>query len=518
MKSKKTAVIAGGGPAGLTAAYELATRSDIQAIVFEETDMLGGISRTVRHHGNRIDIGGHRFFSKSSRVNNRWAELMPVQTSPAKDESGYAGIRATSPAHDPETEDKVMLKRRRVSRIYYMRRFFDYPVSFSMQTIRSLGIKRTIKAGTGYLWSMLHKRKERSLEDFYINRFGKPLYKMFFEGYTEKVWGVHPSGLGADWGSQRVKGLSLKALFTDFIGKKISSQRDTGKIETSLIEEFLYPKLGPGQLWELTAEEAVKQGAIVEKGAKVKGVRIDGNRVTHVTVEKAGKESIVECDFFVSSMPLKDLIASISGIEIPEDIRRIASELPYRDFITVGMLVDKLKIKNETKLRTYMNRVPDTWIYVQENNVKPGRIQIFNNWSPYLVKDFENKMWIGIEYFCNEGDDMWEMSDSDFISLAVEELESIGIIDSTDVEDTIRIKVKKAYPAYYGSYYQLHKVREFLDGIENLYCVGRNGQHRYNNMDHSMLTAMKAADSILSGDGNKSAVWDVNTEKEYHEK
>lgn len=520
-RGSKDVVIAGGGPAGLTIAYELATRGlDVHPIVFEASDMLGGISRTVNYNGNRIDIGGHRFFSKDNRVTDFWNKIMPMQSSPAQDE---LMLGATVPAEsmadtDPEKTDKVMLRRRRVSRIYYLRKFFDYPVSLSMKTLRSMGFMRTMKSGFGFLATKFRQLPDDSLENFYINRFGRPLYSMFFEDYTEKVWGVHPSKLGADWGSQRVKGLSLMAIVRDMFMKKIGL-KGKGKVETSLIEEFIYPKHGPGQLWELTAEAAKSKGAEVEMQTTVEKVHIGkNNRVEAVTVRhQDGTREKISCDWFVSSMPIRDLIAAIEGVEIPQEVQKVAKELPYRDFITVGLLVPKLKIKNGTKLKTVQGRIPDTWIYVQEREVKLGRIQVFNNWSPYMVADFENTMWIGLEYFCTEGDNMWEMDDAKFIDLAKKELESIGIIDAKDVIDAVRIKVKKAYPSYFGSYYQLDKVRDFLDSIPNLFCVGRNGQHRYNNMDHSMLTAMVAADKILAGETDKTDVWNVNTDKEYHE-
>lgn len=523
----KTAIIAGAGPAGLTAARELTRRSDIHPVVFEATDDIGGISKTVQHNGNRIDIGGHRFFSKSERVMDWWADVMPMQTEPSRDEimlgerltsgltkAGHAG----APKADPEKTDRVLLARRRVSRIYYLRKFFDYPISMSMATISNMGIGRTLRAGTGYLKAMMHKRPENSLEDFYINRFGKTLYSMFFEDYTEKVWGLHPSKLGADWGSQRVKGLSITAIIKDMFMKKFG-KRDSSKVETSLIEEFIYPKLGPGQLWETVAADMQADGGELALRTEVKKVHVSGDRVVAVTVTDAdGNEKRVECDYFISSMPIKDLIAAIDGVDIPADVAKAAAELPYRDFITVGLLVDKLAIKNETKLRTYADRVPDTWIYVQERDVRLGRIQIFNNWSPYMVADFSNKMWIGLEYFCFEGDSMWEMPDEEFIKMAIDELVHIGIIDSAaDVEDSVRIRIRKAYPAYHGSYYSLDKVKAFLDRFTNLYCVGRNGQHRYNNMDHSMLTAMETVDHILAPSGDKNAIWNVNTETEYHE-
>lgn len=518
MKHAKV-VIAGAGPAGLTAAQELCQRSDMEVQIFEASDAIGGISQTVKHNGNRIDIGGHRFFSKNDRVMDRWREVMPLQTSPAQDELLLGAERCSGTQYDPEVVDRVMLKRRRVSRIYYLRKFFDYPVSLSVATLRSMGLGRTIKAGVGYIASNISKRPDDTLENFYINRFGKPLYEMFFEDYTEKVWGVHPSKLGADWGSQRVKGLSIVTILKDMILKKFGPKRDSKNVETSLIEEFIYPKLGPGQLWETVAADVQKDGVKLDMNTRVKKIHVgEGNKVDYVIVEdKEGKEHQVSCDTFISSMPIKDLVAAIDGVEVPAEVREIAATLPYRDFMTVGLLVPKLKIKNQTKLVTYANRVPDTWIYVQERDVRLGRIQVFNNWSPYMVKDFKDKVWIGLEYFCNEGDEMWNMSDKDFIALGIRELESIGVIDAKDVEDSVRIRIQKAYPSYFGSYYQLDKVKEFLDAIPNLWCVGRNGQHRYNNMDHSMLSAMEAADQIIAGTCDKAPVWNVNTEKEYHE-
>ena len=300
--------------------------------------------------------------------------------------------------------------------------------------------------------------------------------------------------------------------------KSFSKKENLKEVETSLIEQFVYPKLGPGQLWETVAGEVSEKGGEVITETPVKEIHIERNRVTSVTVETpSGERREVPCDYFLSSLPLKDLIQSIRGIDVPDDVKRIAEELPYRDFITVGLLMKKLSIKNRTKIKTFADRIPDTWIYIQERDVRIGRLQIFNNWSPYLVKDYENTIWIGLEYFCTEGDDFWEMSDKDFTQMAIGELAQIGIIDPDDVLDSVRIKVKKAYPSYFGSYYELDKVKDFLNKIENLWCIGRNGQHRYNNMDHSMMTAMVAVDHIATGNNDKSEVWSVNTEEEYHE-
>lgn len=516
---KKVAVIAGAGPAGLTSAYEfLHQNTNIHPIVFEQSDEIGGISKTVRYNGNRIDIGGHRFFSKNQRVMEWWNQIMPLQGAPALDDlllGKKKDLLKNGP--DPEQQDRVMLLRERVSRIFYLRKFFDYPISLKMKTFTNMGLGRTVAAGTGYLYSCMKKKEESSLENFYINRFGKPLYSMFFEDYTEKVWGIHPSLLGADWGSQRVKGLSILTILKDMLRKQFSSSADKKEIETSLIEEFIYPKYGPGQLWETVAADVVSMGGEIYKNSNVKAVHIQDNKVKSVDIEDENGVRTIFCDYFLSSMPIKDLVPALKDIEVPKDILKIATELPYRDFITVGLLVNNLKIKNQTKIKTYLDRVPDTWIYIQERDVKIGRLQIFNNWSPYLVNDYKNTVWIGLEYFCSEGDSLWEMDKQAFIQMAIRELAHIGIIDIQDVLDSVQIKVKKAYPSYFGSYYELDKVKAFLDTIPNLYCIGRNGQHRYNNMDHSMLTAMEAVDNILNNRTDKTNIWAVNTEEGYHE-
>ena len=505
----KNVVVIGAGPAGLTAAYELLELSkEIKVTVLEESDVIGGISRTVVHGRNRIDIGGHRFFSKSKEVNDLWAKLMPMQGSPSKDDrilGRECHIEEGGP--DPEKEERVMLRRHRVSRIYYLRHFFDYPISIKPATFIAMGLVRTWKAGWSYLYSAFCKRPEKSLEDFYINRFGRVLYSMFFEDYTEKLWGVHPSKISPEWGAQRVKGLSLwKAILNIFIPKG-------GKKETSLIDEFIYPKKGPGQLWELLAADLQKRGVEVRMNAKVSKVNAANGKI--VSVELATGET-VPCDAVFSSMPVKDLVAAFGDLP-PEEVSKVASELPYRDFITVGLLVDRLAIPNKTRLKTVNNIVPDTWIYVQERDVRMGRIQIFNNWSPYMVDDVEKHVWIGLEYFCSEGDAFWTMSDCDFIEMAIKELRQIGVLGASEpVRDSVRIKIKKAYPAYFGSYSEFGKVRSFLDSFSNLYCIGRNGQHRYNNMDHSMLCGIEAARAFVNST-DKSAVWNVNTEEEYHE-
>jgi len=516
----KKAIIIGAGPAGLTAAYELLKQSDIHPVVFEMDSQVGGISKTVNYKGNRMDIGGHRFFSKNDTVMDWWNQVMPLQGSPSSDDKLLQKEKDFAKGGpDPDKDNRVMLIRERVSRIFFLRKFFDYPISLKFQTFANMGVWRTMKAGCGYLFASLFKRKEDSLENFYINRFGKPLYSMFFEDYTEKVWGVHPSKLGADWGSQRVKGLSISAVLKDMITKKFKSSKDIGQknVETSLIEQFIYPKYGPGQLWEMVSQDINTQSGEVIKNAEVVAIHLDQNHVVSVDVREGDQIKNHPCDYLLSSMPLKDLVAALKGIEIPQDVAQVASELPYRDFITVGLLVKKMKIENKTKIRTFKHRIPDTWVYIQERDVKVGRMQVFNNWSPYMVADYENSMFIGLEYFCSEGDELWNMDRDRFIQMAIDEMVKIDIIEKDDVIDATQVKVKKAYPSYFGSYYQLDVVKDFLNKIDNLYCIGRNGQHRYNNMDHSMLTAMEAVKNICNNDNSKDNIWAVNTEEEYHE-
>lgn len=501
--------IIGAGPAGLAAAYSLCKKG-IKPVIFEESQYIGGISRTHHYNGNNIDLGGHRFFTKSKEVMDLWLEIMPLQGSPAKDDILLnRKIEITPNGPDPEKQEEVMLKRRRISRIYFLRKFFDYPISLKLQTFTNMGLFRTFKAGCGYLKATLFKRKENSLEDFYINRFGKPLYDMFFKNYTEKVWGISPSEISPSWGAQRVKGLSILKILQTILLKPF---RKNKQVETSLIEEFYYPKKGPGQLYEVMAQKIQQMGGEILLNTKISKIEIKDNKIISLTAGNKNYQS----DVVFSSMPIKDLVQAVDGQKPSKEIKDIASKLPYRDYIAVGLLVNKLKIKNTTKIKTLNNLVPDCWIYIQEPQVKLGRLQIFNNWSPYMVKD-SSKVWLGLEYFATEGDALWQMPQKDFISMAIKELAVIGLIEEKDVLDSVHLKVKKAYPAYFGAYEDFPKVKKYLDTIENLYCIGRNGQHRYNNMDHSILTALEAVKVSLDKNLTKEIVWSVNTEKEYHE-
>lgn len=513
----KHVIVIGAGPAGLTAAYELLDKSgEYRVTVLEESGCFGGISRTVNYKGNRMDMGGHRFFSKVPEVNEWWEKMLPAQGALPRDDLMLGRTSTTVPGGpDPEKTDRVMLKRNRLSRIYFNNRFFDYPVSLKPETIKNMGLGTTVLVGCSYLKAVFRKLPEDNLENFYINRFGKKLYSMFFENYTENLWGRHPREISAEWGAQRVKGLSIHAVLKDILGKMLGKKNR--QVETSLIEEFAYPKLGPGQLWELTAEKVREKGGTILTGAKVTRILKDGNnRLTGVVYEKDGQETELRGDYVISSMPLKDLAAGMN--DVPQACREIAEGLPYRDYMTAGVLVPKLALENRTKIRTVGNIIPDNWVYVHDRSVQMGRFQVYNNWSPYMVRDIEHSVWIGLEYFCNEGDAMWNMTDDDFARMAIREMRAIGLIRAeSDATDWHVERVKKAYPAYFDTYERIDELREWLDTIPNLFCVGRNGQHRYNNIDHSMCTSFEAVRNILAGESRKDNIWNVNTEKEYHE-
>ncbi|MDR3797860.1 MAG: NAD(P)/FAD-dependent oxidoreductase [Terracidiphilus sp.] len=522
--ANKRAIIIGAGPAGLTAAYELLTRAGIQPVVLEKSEFMGGISRTVNYKGNRIDLGGHRFFSKSDRVMEWWLKMLPLEAR----ENGPAtikyhrmeqAIKAGSSGPDPATADRVMLLRARKSRIYYLRRFFDYPISLSSSTLLNLGVWRALKIGAGYIRSTLFPIKpEETLEQFFINRFGDELYKTFFKSYTEKVWGVPCNQISAEWGAQRIKGLSVWAMLAHAAkklfkrGSKNVRQKD---VQTSLIEQFLYPKYGPGQMWDEAARRIREMGGQILTGYTFERIMTDGWQVKalEATNSATGRKEVFEGDYFFSTAPVKQIMRSFD-VAPPQNVLEVSDGLVYRDFITVGLLVRSLLINEATPNGNKL--IGDNWIYIQEPDVLLGRLQIFNNWSPFMVAD-PATVWLGLEYFCNESDELWKMSDDRMVALAREELSKIGIIDRAEVIDSTVLRMEKTYPAYFGTYDRFAEIREHVDRYTNLYLIGRNGMHRYNNQDHSMLTAMMAVDDIIAGSVDKSRLWEVNTEMEYHE-
>jgi protoporphyrinogen oxidase len=536
---KRVAVIAGAGPAGLTAAWELMARTDVRPIVIEPTLAIGGIARTHVHNGNRMDIGGHRFFSKSERVMKWWFSILPPQGAPAADDIAQGHVidlatevvlRMLTPlqrireekrsAPDPECEDRVMLHRSRLSRIYFARHFFPYPLIITMTVAWRLGLVNTALIALSYLWAkVIPRRDETYLDAFFINRFGKRLYETFFHGYTEKVWGVKCSEIRADWGAQRIKGLSLKRAVAHAIRDLLSSdfRKQQHLREISLITRFWYPKLGPGQMWETVAEQIRSAGGEIRHGARVVSVQMRGGRVWQVRVqdESSGQCEDLPCDYFFSTMPVRELVA-MALPKPPAAVQEVAAGLCYRDFLTVGILLDRLHVLEKGKLP--QASVHDNWIYVQDAGVRVGRIQIFNNWSPYLAADHERTTWIGLEYFVSQGDDLWGMPDEDLVRLAVGELERIGFAQAKAVRDSCVLRVPHAYPAYFGSYGRFDEIRRWANSIPNLFCIGRNGMHRYNNQDHSMLTAMMAVDNIVAGHEDDSDIWNVNMEAVYGEK
>ena len=564
MSQRPIAVIAGAGPAGLTAAYELLARTDVRPLVFERTHAIGGIAQTFNYKGNRIDIGGHRFFSKSERVMSWWFSFLPRQGAPSADtaESDHdidyvaesivrrfapearddkeidlasspyrddaaatavaAGVRTREErrvAPDPELDDEVMLHRPRLSRIYYKRHFFPYPIGITFTVARRLGLWNTALIGLSYCKAQLMPRREETyLDAFFVNRFGRRLYETFFRDYTEKVWGVKCSEIRADWGAQRVKGLSLKRAVTHAVKDLLSSdfKKAQEERETSLITRFFYPKYGPGQMWETVAAEVTKGGGEIRFGQRVVGVMTAGGRVREVEVEdeQTRERQRVACDYFFSTMPVKELVKQTVPAP-PAEVREVAEGLQYRDFLTVGLLLKKLHVQVQGQQPA--DRVSDNWIYVQDGGVQVGRIQVFNNWSPYMVADRQNTVWIGLEYFVNQGDVLWRTADESLVKLGTIELERIGFIKAEDVLDGCVLRMPKAYPAYFGTYDRLDVVRKWAAGIPNLFLIGRNGMHRYNNQDHSMLTAMMAVDNILEGRTDQSNLWDVNLDMAYHE-
>ena len=524
----KCAIIIGAGPAGLTAAYELVTKTDIKPIIIEKSNDIGGISKTVVHNGNRMDIGGHRFFSKFDIIMKWWQDILPIQGSESQNkiiDKNFCNTKGTSVklstnGPDPEKTDRVMLIRRRLSRIFYLGKFFDYPVKLNGKTISNLGIIRIIKISWSYFGIRIFPIKNiNSLEDFFISRFGKELYKTFFQDYTEKVWGVPCNEIAADWGAQRIKELSfsrtlLHAIKSIYKKDKSIEQKNT---DTSLIEQFMYPKFGPGQMWETVARIIEEKGGVIIKNSEVTGVNISGNRINELTYynHSTNKKSVITGDYFFSTMPVRDHISAM-GIVVPANVKMVSDGLQYRDSITVSLLLNDLKIKNETTIPTLHNLVPDNWIYIQERDVKVARLQIYNNWSPYLMADID-KVWIGLEYCCNEGDELWERKDAAFIQFAVDELHRIAIIDKKEVIDSTIVRTPKTYPAYFGTYSQFSVIRDFTDRLDNLFLIGRNGMHKYYNQDHAMLSAITAVSNIISGEKSKDNIWSINMDEEYIE-
>ncbi len=470
-KTKKKVVIIGAGPAGLTAAYQLC-KEGVESVVLEKDDVIGGISRTVNYKGYLFDIGGHRFFTKVKAVDDMWREVLG---------------------------DEKFLRRSRLSRIYYNKKFFFYPLK-AANALLGLGIWNSFMMLTSYMKAQVFPTKrEVSFEDWISNRFGKRLYNTFFKTYTEKVWGIPCDKISADWAAQRIKGLSLIST----IKNALLSSQPTQKSEVikTLIDAFDYPEKGPGQMWETVADKIQGQGSELKMRSSVEGIVCEDGRVAALELDIDGKRETVPGTDFISSMPIRELVHKLKPAP-PDEVIEAANKLGYRDFLTVSLVVNKADL------------FQDNWIYIHDPDVKVGRIQNFKNWSPYMVPD-PAKTCLGLEYFCFEGDGLWTMSDKDLVELGSKELSILGLVDPNDVEDGAVVRMPKAYPVYDDVYADaVNTIREYVESLGNLYLVGRNGMHKYNNQDHSMLTAMLSVKNIL---GARYDVWGVNVDNEYHE-
>lgn len=469
--TRKKVVIIGAGPAGLTAAYELC-KEGVESVVLEKDNVVGGISRTVNYKGYLFDIGGHRFFTKVRAVDEMWREVLG---------------------------ERKFLRRSRLSRIYYNKKFFHYPLK-ATNALLGLGFWNCFMMVGSYAKAQLFPIKhERSFEDWICNRFGKRLYDTFFKTYTEKVWGIPCNEISADWAAQRIKGLSLISTIKNAL-LSANSQNKSDVIKT-LIDAFDYPEKGPGQMWEMVAQSIQDKGSTLKMRSSVERIVWKDNKVTALEIEIDGRNETVAGTDFISSMPMQELVRKMDPPP-PEAVREAAEKLGYRDFLTVSLVINKADL------------FKDNWIYIHDPDVKVGRIQNFKNWSPKMVPD-PDKTCLGLEYFCFEGDGLWTTSDEDLVSLGAMELGLLGLVDPKDVEDGAVVRMPKAYPVYDGVYGEaVETIREFLAGIVNMYLVGRNGMHKYNNQDHSMLTAMLSVKNIL---GANYDVWEVNIDNEYHE-
>lgn len=525
--SNPPVVIVGAGPAGLTAAFEMARAGWTDITILEATDNIGGLSQTVRYAGNRIDIGGHRFFSKSEWVMQWWLAMLPIAAAsephslPAASGHAFLAYQGKQTALNLADQARgsgaaVMLVRDRLSRILFAGKFFDYPLKLNLETALKLGPLRCLLFGLSYARAQVIKRPEHTLEDFFINRFGTRLYHQFFREYTEKVWGRPCSEISAEWGAQRIKSLSVGKAMLHALRQLVTPKGRAMAEQTSLIEHFLYPKLGPGQMWETVADRLRAMGVSLRLNSPVHGLQLEQGRITRIDYRDGqnGPMRSIDCTWAVSTMPVRELVHGLIG-DVPARVRDVAARLEYRDFITVGLLYSRLARKDKRHIEGRAD-IPDNWIYVQEPGVKVGRVQLFNNWSPYLVAQAD-QVWVGLEYFCSEGDALWSMSDADLVALGRKEMAQIGLGHEADCLDGVTIRMPKAYPGYYGSYADFGDVRQFLDGIPNLFLIGRNGMHRYNNQDHSMLSAKAAAEAIVAGRSDKSAIWAINVDDDYHE-
>lgn len=465
-------IIIGAGPAGLTAAYVL-SKAGVSSIVLEKDQIVGGLARTVNYKGYYFDTGGHRFFTKVKSVKNIWKEVL----------------------------GKDLLHCNRLSRIYYKKKFFYYPLR-PLNALLGLGLWNSILVLLSYLKSQLFPTQEEdTFEEWVSNRFGKRLFNIFFKTYTEKVWGISCNEISAEWAAQRVKGLSLMTALKNAILKDQNHYPEKKEVVKTLIDKFDYPKFGPGMMWQKMVEIIHRTGSKVYLGNEVEGIRWSGKKVEALELKQNGQVELLYGSDFISSMPIRDALQKFKP-QVPKEVLDAANDLKYRDFLTVALIIKKPML------------FPDTWIYIHDPDVKVGRIQNFKNWSPFMVPD-PNQTCLGLEYFCYEGDGLWNLPDEELVELGKKELETLGLANKKNIEDGTVVRMPKAYPIYDMTYRRsLEVVRQFLKPLDNFQLVGRNGMHKYNNQDHSMLTALLSAENIL---GANHDLWAVNVEQEYHE-
>lgn len=477
----KTVAIIGAGPAGLAAAYELLSQSnEYQVIIYEKDDSVGGLSKTFEFEGGRVDIGGHRFFTKSSDVLCLWENILPIS-------------------------DKGMLARDRKSHILWNSKLIDYPIEFNIQTMQVLGLIEGAKVAISYLQSKCIRKDIKNLEDFYVDRFGRKLYSIFFRDYTRKLWGMPANKLSPDWGTQRIQNVSLSEVFWSLLGINNHPK------ERSFITQYRYPAFGAGQFWNALADRIVKMGGHIETNCFVNHLHMDDTHILSVEYKLQEQSIKKDCDYVISSMPLSELVMVVENS--PIEVREIGKKLHYRDMVIVG-----IDLPGESMGRMFPKVQKDSWLYMQDVTMTFGRIQILNNWSPYAVKAKDHIL-LELEYFCDKGDALWLEDDAMLIKESLAELIQCGICSSDATISSYLVKrIEKAYPVYTDGYNQLDAVEEWIEGIDNLRCIGRNGQHRYNNMDHSVETGIAAARSILNENYNRKRIWNVNTDKEYLEK
>ncbi len=508
----KKVIIIGAGPAGLTAGYELLKNSsDFDVTIVEESSNVGGLCSKFVHNDKVLDAGGHMFISNNSQVKEFWKSFLPTQGVPSCDDlflDRYCKISNGGP--DPETVDNVMLSREKITRVYSDGKFYESPFRLNKDNFKNFGLGNSIKSSFSQLGGTMFKKKEKSLEEYYVNRYGSKLYDMFLDSYTEKVMGRNPGKISAAFGP-----VSERDVITPNISVDKNDGRDLEKATPPFANRFYYPKKGVSQLWENVADRFIEKGGSIHKNCKVQKIHTEDGIITGITCDADGELFFVACDYLISSMPVKDFVNGLS--EVPFNVTEVVHGLSYRGLVTIGVELLDMGIKNDTYEKTVNNIIPDSFLYVNENDVKLGRIQVYNNFSPYMVGK-DNHIWLGLNYYCNEGDYYWSLNEDAWKKLAVSDLKSLGIIrDSEEILDYKKVSFSKAFPCYCDTFERFEEVKTFLDTFDNLYCIGRNGQHNFLTMEQTMLTSFEAVKCILNKSKDKSSIWNASEIQEFAE-